>query len=108
MRVAIVHPPISVARDFIDYPYMSDLGAVQVAAALRGDGFDVALVDAFALPRSALTVRDDGRLHMGSPVADVLAAIPADAEAIVIAFTPFHRPPARDELLGELLEGLAG
>jgi len=29
-RVLVVHPPVSVARDFIDYPYFSDLGAVQV------------------------------------------------------------------------------
>ncbi|MGZ3421655.1 MAG: radical SAM protein [Polyangiales bacterium] len=106
--VAVVHPPLSVARDFIDYPYMSDLGAVQVAAVLRAQGFDVTLVDAFALPRSGLSVRDDGRLLMGAPVADVLAAIPAHVDATVVAFTPFHRPPARDEVLGELLEGLRG
>ena len=24
----VLHPPMSVARDFIDYPYFSDLGAV--------------------------------------------------------------------------------
>ena len=30
----LLHPPVSVARDFIDYPYFSDLGAVQLAAVL--------------------------------------------------------------------------
>ena len=108
-RVVVIHPPISVARDFIDYPYMSDLGAVQVAAVLRAEGFDVTLVDAFALPRSGLTLRDDGRLHMGAPVLDVLAAAAeADAELYVVAYTPFHRPPHRDDVLASLLAGLAG
>jgi MoaA/NifB/PqqE/SkfB family radical SAM enzyme len=105
-RVAVVHPPMSVARDFIDYPYMSDLGAAQVAAVLRAAGHDVQLVDAFALPTSGLTLRDDGRLHLGASVADVLARI--DADVVVVAYTPFHRPPHRDDVLAELLSGLSG
>ena len=34
-RVLVLHPPLTVARDFIDYPYACDLGAVQLAAVLR-------------------------------------------------------------------------
>jgi MoaA/NifB/PqqE/SkfB family radical SAM enzyme len=98
---------MSVARDFIDYPYMSDLGAVQVAAVLRASGLDVTLVDAFALPSSGLSRRDDDRLHLGAPVADVLAAVP-EADAYVVAYTPFHRPPHRDDVLAALLAGLRG
>ena len=106
-RVVVIHPPISVARDFIDYPYMSDLGAVQLASVLRSEGFDVTLVDSFALPTSHLVARDDGRLHMGAPVADVLARVPV-ADAYVVAYTPFHRPPHRDDVLGAVLGGLGG
>lgn len=102
MRVVVVHPPVSVARDFIDYPYFSDLGAVQLAAVL-----DAPVVDAYALPSSTLAWRPDGRAHLGAPVADVLAAVPAGAETIVVAITPFHRPPARDDVLAALLTGLA-
>ena len=47
VRVLVVHPPVSVAKDFIDYPYFSNLGAVQLAAVLRAKGFEVALIDAF-------------------------------------------------------------
>lgn len=101
-RVVVVHPPSSIARDFIDYPYMSDLGAVQVAAVLRERGHEVQLVDSFALPGAGLRVRDDGRLHLGAPVDEVVARI-ADADAIVVAYTPFHRPPNRDDVLGALL-----
>ena len=34
-RVLVVHPPVSIARDFIDYPYFCNLGALQLAARRR-------------------------------------------------------------------------
>jgi MoaA/NifB/PqqE/SkfB family radical SAM enzyme len=108
-RVLVVHPPSSVARDFIDYPYLSNLGAVQVAGELRARGLEVALLDAFALPGSGLRARDDGRLHLGADVGALFAAAPAalaEVEAIVVAYTPFHRPPHRDDVLAAVVEGL--
>jgi MoaA/NifB/PqqE/SkfB family radical SAM enzyme len=106
-RVLVVHPPASVARDFIDYPYFADLGAAQLAAVLRLRGDDVTFVDAYALPRSSFVWRDDGRAHLGAPVSDVLdrckGALDA-CDAIVVAFTPFHRPPERDDVLGDLVQ----
>jgi MoaA/NifB/PqqE/SkfB family radical SAM enzyme len=107
LRVVIVHPPVSVARDFIDYPYFADLGAVQLAAVLARDA-EVALVDAYALPGSSLRWRADGRALLGAPPSDVLARVveAGACDLVVVAFTPFHRPPARDDVLGELLAGL--
>jgi MoaA/NifB/PqqE/SkfB family radical SAM enzyme len=112
-RALVVHPPVSIARDFIDYPYVADLGAVQLAGVLRGDPKrEVALIDSYALASSSLTWREDGRALLGAPVTDVLAVAARAREtmggldAIVVAFTPFHRPPARDDVLGALLEGL--
>lgn len=105
-RVAVVHPPLSVARDFIDYPYFSDLGAVQLAAVLRATaGREVRLVDAFALPDARLAWRPDGRARLGATPRDVLEALAAqgDWDVVVVALTPFHRPPARDDLLGDTL-----
>ncbi len=104
-RIAVIHPPVSVARDFIDYPYLADLGAVQLAAVLRDAGHAVTLVDAYALPGSSLTWRDDDRAHLGAPVTDVLASVPP-VDAIIVALTPFHRPPHRDDVLAALLVGL--
>jgi MoaA/NifB/PqqE/SkfB family radical SAM enzyme len=104
--VAIVFPPLRVSRDFIDYPYFADLGAVQAAAVLRAAGREVALVDAFALDGATCAPLDEGYVRLGADVAGVLGQVPREAAAIVVAFTPFHRPPARDALLGELLEGL--
>jgi len=110
LRVLVVHPPVSVARDFIDYPYFADLGAAQLAAVLRARGDAAVLVDAYALGRSGLSWRPDGRAHLGASVADLLAQAGATAtsfDMIVVALTPFHRPPARDDVLGAVLVGLA-
>ncbi len=111
-RVLVVHPPVSVARDFIDYPYFSNLGALQLAAVLERSG-DVALVDSFALASAGLRWRADGRAHLGATLEDVRAAIRSKIEeprgpidAIVVAYTPFHRPPHRDDVLGSVLMSL--
>lgn len=118
-QVLVVHPPLTVARDFIDYPYLGNLGALQVGASLRQamelSGGSVRIVDSFCLPDSGLTWRPDGRAHVGAPVATVLDACTRPDEEgspkprwshIVVAYTPFHRPPHRDDVLGAVLEGL--
>ena len=112
-RVLVVHPPVSVARDFIDYPYFADLGAVQLAAVLERDlgAARVELIDACALPGAGLRWRADGRALLGVEVEQVLALVQRlasdlDFAAIVVAYTPFHRPPHRDDVLAPLLVGL--
>jgi MoaA/NifB/PqqE/SkfB family radical SAM enzyme len=106
VRVAVVFGPLRVSRDFVDYPYLADLGAVQAASVLAGAGIEVDLVDAFALDGAGLTEdRDAGYLRLGAPP-DAIAARMAERappDAIVCAYTPFHRPPARDPALAELL-----
>lgn len=106
-RVVVLHPPVSVARDFIDYPYFSDLGAVQLAAVLE-QRFDVALIDSFALPGAGLSWRNDDRAHLGASVDVVRHSLrelerrrPADM--VVVAYTPFHRPPLRDDVMAAVL-----
>lgn len=103
MRVLVIHPPVSVARDFIDYPYFADLGAVQLAAVLSERA---ELIDAYALDGSTLVWRPDGRAHLGAPVDEVLARVPAHADCVIVSYTPFHRPPERDDVLAKLLVGL--
>jgi MoaA/NifB/PqqE/SkfB family radical SAM enzyme len=124
-RVAIVFPPLDVSRDFIDYPYFADLGAVQAAAVVRAGGHDVALIDALAMPGASLepiapasdvapasNLEGEASNPLGSLVrlgaspSAVLARLPTDLDAIVVALTPFHRPPSRDPLLASLLEPL--
>jgi len=109
-RVLVIHPPLSVARDFIDYPYFADLGAVQLAAVLE-QRFAVELLDGFAIAGAGLRWRDDGRAQLGIDATDLLARVHSlaadrDFDAIVIAYTVFHRPPHRDDTLASLLEGL--
>lgn len=107
-RVLVVHPPVTIARDWIDYPYFADLGAVQLASVLRAAGHEVALVDAYALPSSTLHWRRDGRGHLGATLEEVLgrASEAGPVDAAIVAITPFHRPPNRDELLAATLRGL--
>src|ERR1700722_16434484 len=105
-RVLIVHPPVTIARDFIDYPYFADLGAVQLAAVLRDKGALSGLVDAYALEHSSLAWGADGRALLGAPVEHVFERarpLLMGSDAIVVALSPFHRPPQRDEPLGALL-----
>src|SRR5262245_8119699 len=98
-RALVVHPPVTIARDWIDYPYFADLGAVQLAGELAR-ARDVRLLNAYALPGSTLYWRRDGRGHLGASVDEVLShAERGDAATIIVAVTPFHRPPLRDDVL---------
>jgi MoaA/NifB/PqqE/SkfB family radical SAM enzyme len=103
--VILVQPPLRVARDFIDYPYHCDLGAVQAAAVARSAGLEAEVVDGFALPGSDLRPLEGGYVLMGAPADEVIAA-PREPGMLVVAYTPFHRPPARDPVLAEVLHGL--
>jgi MoaA/NifB/PqqE/SkfB family radical SAM enzyme len=105
--VLIVHPPTTIARDFIDYPYFANLGALQLTAVLRAGEVPVTVVDAYALAGSTLAFRTDGRAHLGAPVEEVMAEVRrASFGLAVVAYTPFHRPPTRCDVLGELLEAV--
>ncbi len=106
-RVTLVFPPLRVSRDFIDYPYFADLGAVQNAAVLRAAGHATTLVDALAMPGAVLAPLDGDYVRLGADAAAVAErALAAPADVLVVAYTPFHRPPARDPLLGDLLARL--
>ena len=108
MRASIVFGPLRVSSDFVDYPYFADLGAVQAAAVLEAAGWEVALVDALALPGATMAWEPaaaqgaDPYLRLGVAPEQVADATRA-ADILVIAYTPFHRPPARDPALAELL-----
>lgn len=107
MRVLVLHPPLSVGPAFIDYPWATDLGAAQLAAVLRAD-HQVVLLDAFALAGAEVRPRPGGGHRLGLAPARLLEAARARGpyDAAVVALTPFHRPPARDDLLGEVAAGL--
>lgn len=122
-RIAVWFAPLEVSRDFIDYPYFADLGAVQAAAVLREAGHEVQVYDALATRGAALiagpsTQPDAGgssasslsqanaqTVVLGVGVEQLLASC-GDYDLAVVAYTPFQRPPTRDRLLGQLLQGL--
>lgn len=110
-RVVLVMAPVRVSRDFIDYPYFADRGVVQAGAALREAGFEVAIVDALATAGATLTPLGTGEgardVLLGPPLASferaLTDALAARVDAVVVALSPFHRPPARDPFLGGTL-----
>lgn len=95
-KIAVVFPPLVVSRDFVDYPFFADLGALSTAAALAEAGHDVAVVDAFASP--VARALDPNLFAIGSRIAELPAA-----DVFVVATTPFHRPTSRDPALAEVL-----
>lgn len=104
-RVAVWFAPLEISRDFIDYPYFADLGAVQAAAVLRAAGHQVSLRDALARPGARLEPLRDGLVRLGVGVEALTAGAPP-WDVSLVAYTPFQRPPTRDRALGELLERL--
>jgi MoaA/NifB/PqqE/SkfB family radical SAM enzyme len=109
--ILLVQPPLSLSRDFIDYPYHCDLGVVQAAAVLRRDGFETRVIDAFAMPNAGLFPLGRARVLLGAASPAVVAACDQASgsggpDAFIVSYTPFHRPPQRDALLGELLTQL--
>jgi MoaA/NifB/PqqE/SkfB family radical SAM enzyme len=104
-HVAVVFPPLQVSRDFIDYPFFADLGALQASALLSAAGHRVELVDALALGGASARPASDDQLVLGAPPEVVSSRVP-DSELLIVAYSPFHRPPTRDPLLGALLAEL--
>ena len=92
-----------ISRDVVDYPYHADLAVVQAASVLRASGREASVIDAMALPSSGLTALGD-RVVLGAPVADL--GLGEHAGVFVVHYSVFHRPPARDALLGEVLASL--
>ena len=112
-RVIVVHPPLSISRDFIDYPYFANLGAAQLAAVLRAGGHQVALIDSFALPGAGLRWDSPSRAQLGRGASAVAGAVAtalsasATVDLFVVALTPYHHPPATATCLGETLAAIA-
>ena len=132
--MVVVFPRVTVSRDFIDYPYFADLGAIQAAATLRAAGAGVGLADALALggstlvpAREALAGGAEGDVVLGASEDELFEKIAqvarnegdraggtgrggggatGEVEAFVVAITPFHRPPMRDATLGGTLARL--
>lgn len=105
--VTVIFGALRVSRDFVDYPYFANLGAAQAAAVLEAAGWTTRLVDAFALPEAGVSVdaEDADYLRLGADAAHVAEQVPP-SDLLVVACTPFHRPPARDPALAELLLAL--
>ncbi len=97
----LVQPPLTISRDVVDYPYHADLAVVQAAAVLQAAGRETVVVDAFALPTSTTRDAGENQITLGATVEEL--GLTEVSGTFVVHYTVFHRPPKRDELLGECL-----
>lgn len=104
-----VNPSLYVGVDFIDYPYFANWGLLASAALVAHAGWNVRVVDSFALPGSAR--HDDGpdRFLLGVPNEDLLRALPGPdgaPDAVIVGNTPFLRAQRPDPRTRELVAAL--
>ncbi|HUU00767.1 MAG TPA: radical SAM protein [Myxococcota bacterium] len=103
-EAVIVQPPLLLSREFIDYPYFSNLGAYQAASILRSCGFEVAVVDGL-LGEGGL--RETGKqAWLGEPAdsfMEKLAGIRADL--VIVHASSFLRSAPGKNWLVELMNG---
>jgi MoaA/NifB/PqqE/SkfB family radical SAM enzyme len=108
-RVLFVNPPLTLPRDFIDYPYFANHGLLSAAGWAARGGAEVAVADAFALPGSGRTALAGDRTLLGVPVAELEASLPdGPFDAVVIGASPFLRVAGPDDGIVALTDGLRG
>lgn len=104
MRILVVNPPFRVARDFIDYPYFANIGALNVAAALRNAGADVRVADSFALPESGAAPDAKDGFLVGVAPGRFVDCIEGEFDAAVVCASVFHAPFRADAAMSAFLK----
>jgi MoaA/NifB/PqqE/SkfB family radical SAM enzyme/radical SAM superfamily enzyme YgiQ (UPF0313 family) len=102
----VVLPPLRLSPRFIDYPWLTQLGACQAAAVLRARGWHVELLDGLDRPDAALAAHPD-HAWLGQPrrpFLDRLGGVRADLT--VIAGSPFLTLAPARRWLGGLLRAV--
>jgi len=105
LRAVVILPPLRLSPHFIDYPWLTHLGACQAAAVLRARGWNVELLDGLAGPDADLLRRDD-HAWLGRPARAFLDRLRrVRADLTLVAGSPFLTAgpgrPWLDRLLSE-------
>jgi len=105
-RAVVVLPPLRLSPHFIDYPWLTHLGACQAAAVLRARGWRVELLDGLAGPDADLLRRAD-HAWLGRPARPFLDRLRrVRADLTLVAGSPFLTTgpgrPWLDRLLHEV------
>ncbi|MDI7267789.1 MAG: radical SAM protein [Myxococcota bacterium] len=95
-RAVVLLPPLRLSPDFIDYPWLTHLGAYQAAAVLLARGWRVDVLDGFARPDATLERHAD-HAWLGQPAPRYLERLRrVRADLTVLAGSPFLVvPPGR-------------
>jgi len=103
--VLIINPPVRLKKDFVDYPYYTNIGVLQNAAHLKETGYRVALIDSFSLPDGELTEIEDDFLRLGSGIERIGKEIERySADVIFVARNPFNYDSKGNDLITELVK----
>ena len=98
-----INPPITLQRDFIDYPYFANYYLLQQAGRVAKAGFDVTVFDAFALEGSGLHEAEGGYV-LGVPFEVFFGLFPQEHfDLVVLLVTPYLRPWKPEATLKELV-----
>lgn len=92
-RTAVfLNPPFRLGADFIDYPFFASLPLLTAAGYAARAGWNVRVVDGFALPGSSRWDRIEGGHWLGAGLDEFLDAMPdANADLVVLHNSPFLR-----------------
>ncbi|MFA6449427.1 MAG: radical SAM protein [bacterium] len=103
----IINPPAYLHREFVDYPFFTNLGILQSASVLLEAGISVRVVDALSLPGGELAGADETHFRFGATATEIFDEI-ADCEPriIAIAKTVFNYSSGANPYIKELLAGL--
>jgi len=108
-KFLVVNPPLQIKREFIDYPYFSNLGALQNAAVLEGAGFHTLVADAFSTRRSSAYPVGRDRYLIGCGNRSFFSGVEEDDfDAILVCLSVFHRPFSADSFTSRFLDELVG
>lgn len=101
-NLLVVNPGMTVASDFIDWPYFTNLGAVQCSSFLSALGHAVRLVDSFSLkPSDAFPVSPE-RFLVGCTHETLLQEVTQGAfDAVIVCLNVFHRPFIRQAAMAD-------
>jgi len=105
-EILVVHPPLRIPKQCVDYPYFAGLGLYQAAAVLRNAGWVVQVLDAF-------TASDAGLFDAGNHAwlgvertAFLRTLRERRAKHVLINASPFLIAPGAREWLTQLIEAV--
>lgn len=106
MQVLLIHPPLRVHREHIDYPAFSSLALWHNAAQLSARGFEVSVLDSLAMS-TAGRIEGSPYFELGVKIDDFLLEMDKrDCQAAVVHLNPFVVQDPKKDILRRIVRRL--